>query len=105
MWNNYFSHLFNVHNVSNVWQREIHTDEPLVPDPSHPEAEIVIANLRKYESPGIDQILAKSIQAGGETLVYVTHKLINSIWNKKEMPDQWKESTTVPIHKNGAKTD
>jgi hypothetical protein len=37
------------------------------------------------------------IQAGGETLVSVVHKLINSIWNKEEMPDQWKESV-VPVH-------
>jgi hypothetical protein len=28
----------------------------------------------------------------------VIHKLITSIWNKEEMPDQWKESIIVPIH-------
>jgi hypothetical protein len=33
------------------------------------------------------------------------HKLINSIWNKEELPDQWKESIIVPIHKKGDKTD
>jgi hypothetical protein len=27
-----------------------------------------------------------------------THKLINSIWNKEELPLQWKESIVVPIH-------
>jgi hypothetical protein len=35
----------------------------------------------------------------------VIHKLITSIWNKEEMPDQWKESIIVPIHKMGDKTD
>jgi hypothetical protein len=35
----------------------------------------------------------------------VIHKLITSIWNKEEMPDQWKESIIVPIHKTGDKTD
>jgi hypothetical protein len=34
-----------------------------------------------------------------------THKLINSIWNKEELPNQWKESVIVPIHKKGDKTD
>jgi hypothetical protein len=31
--------------------------------------------------------------------------LINSIWNKEELPDQWKESIIVPVHKKGDKTD
>jgi hypothetical protein len=37
--------------------------------------------------------------------VSVIHKLITSIWNKEEMPDQWKESIIVPVHKTGDKTD
>jgi hypothetical protein len=35
----------------------------------------------------------------------VIHKLINSIWNKEELPDQWKESIIVPVHKMGDETD
>jgi hypothetical protein len=35
----------------------------------------------------------------------VIHKLINSIWNKEELPDQWKKSIIVPVHKEGGKTD
>jgi hypothetical protein len=38
-------------------------------------------------------------------LLSVFHKLINSIWNKEELPDQWKESIIVPIHKKGDKID
>jgi hypothetical protein len=37
--------------------------------------------------------------------VSVIHKLITSIWNKEEIPDQWKESIIVPIHKTGDKTN
>jgi hypothetical protein len=33
------------------------------------------------------------------------HKVIKLIWNKEELPHQWKESTMVPIHKKGEKTD
>ena len=33
------------------------------------------------------------------------HTLTYCIWNKKELPEQWKEWITVPIYKKGNKTD
>ena len=33
-WRNYFSQLLNVHGINEVRQAEIHTAEPLVPEPS-----------------------------------------------------------------------
>jgi hypothetical protein len=67
--------------------------------------EIAIAKLKKYKSPGSDQIPAELIQAGGKILLSEIHKLMNSVRNKKELPYQWKESIIVPIHKKGGKTD
>jgi hypothetical protein len=58
-WKNYFSHLLNVHNVSNVRQIKVHTTEPLVPGHSHLEVEIVIAKLKKNKLPVSDETLAK----------------------------------------------
>jgi hypothetical protein len=66
--------------------------------------EIAIAKLKKYKSPGSDEIPPELIQALGEILLSEIHKLINSVWNKKELPDQWKESIIVPVHKKGDKT-
>jgi hypothetical protein len=80
--------LLNVHNVGDVRQIEVHKAEPLVPGRSHLEVEIAIAKLKKYKSPGSDQILAELIQAESEVLLPVIHKLINSVWNKEELPDQ-----------------
>jgi hypothetical protein len=74
----------------------MHTAEPLVPKPSSFEVEIAIANLNRYKSPGIDQTPAELNQAGNKTLNSEIHKLINSIWNKEEVQQQWKESITVP---------
>jgi hypothetical protein len=51
-WKNYFSQLLSVHRVSDVKQIEIHTIEPLVPDPSPFEIEIAIATFKQYKSPG-----------------------------------------------------
>jgi hypothetical protein len=88
-WKNYFSQLLNVHWVSNVRQIEIHTAEPLVPDPSPSEDERDIATLKRYKSPGSNQIPAEMIQARSEVLRFDIHKFINSVWNKDELPDQW----------------
>jgi hypothetical protein len=44
MWKNYFSQLLNARRVSDVRQIEIHTAEPLVPDPSPIEVEIALQN-------------------------------------------------------------
>jgi hypothetical protein len=71
-----------VHNVSDVRQIKVHVTEPLVPGPSRHEVEIAIAKLKKYKSPGGDQIPAELIQARNEIL-FAIHKLINAVWNKK----------------------
>jgi hypothetical protein len=100
-----YSQLLNVHNASDVRQIEVHMAEPLVPGPSRLEVEIAIAKFKKYKLPGSDQIPAELIQTGDEMLLSVIQKLINSIWNKEELPDQWKQSIIVPVHKKGDKTD
>jgi hypothetical protein len=61
--------------------------------------------LKRYKSPGSDGIPAELIQAGGDILHSKIHKLIKSIWNKEELPDEWKGSIIVPVHKKGDKTD
>jgi hypothetical protein len=61
--------------------------------------------LKSYKSPGTDQIPAELIKAGGEALYSEIHRHIFSIWDKEELPQQWKESIIVPIYKEGDKAD
>jgi hypothetical protein len=79
--------------------------QQLLPGLCRLEIEIAIAKLKNYKSLGTDEISAEPIQAGGEILLSAIHKLINYIWNKEQLPDQWEESIIVPIHKKGDKTD
>jgi hypothetical protein len=74
----------NVHIVNNITRTEV--SEILVSGPCRLEVRIAIAKLKKYKSPGSDQIPAELIQ-GGEILLSAIHKLINSVWNKEELPD------------------
>jgi hypothetical protein len=104
-WKNYACQLFNVHDISDVRQTEMHTAEPVVPGPNSFKAEITIVKLQKCKSLGNDQIVVELIQAGGNTLHSQINTLINCIWNKEELPQQWKESVIVPAYIKGNKTD
>jgi hypothetical protein len=79
--------------------------EPFVPEPSAAEVEVAIRKVKRYKAPGSDQIPGELFQAGGKTLHSEIHKLIMLIWNKEELPHQWKETIVVPIHKKCDKTD
>jgi hypothetical protein len=49
--------VLKVHRVHDVRQMDIHTAEPLLPEPILIEVEIGIGKLKSYKSPGTDQIL------------------------------------------------
>ena len=66
---------------------------------------MVIEKLKSHTSPDIGQIQTELIKAGDRIIRYEIHTLIISIWNKKELPEEWKESIIVPIYKRGVKTD
>jgi hypothetical protein len=73
---NYFSQLLNVHGFRDVRQIDVHTAELLISGPSRLEVEIAVAKLKKYKSPGSDEILAELIRAGDEILRSESRKLI-----------------------------
>jgi len=70
-----------------VRQTEIHTAEPLWPETSACEFQLAIGKLKSHKSQSIDQIPAELIKAEGRTIRYEIHKLIISIWNEEELPD------------------
>ena len=104
-WKNYFSQLLNVHGVNDVIHTQIYTAEPLVSEPSAFEIELAIEKLKSHKSPGTDQISAGLIKAVGRTICGEIHKLIISVWNKEELPEECKESIIVLVYKMGDKTD
>jgi len=104
-WRNCFSQLFNVHAVKGVRQTEIHTAEPLVPEPSAAEIELPIEKQKRHKSPGIDQTPAELIKAGGRTIFLEIHIIITSVWKKEKLHKEWKESIIIPIRKKGDKSD
>jgi hypothetical protein len=57
------------------------------------------------DKPGTDQIPAELIKAGDRTVRSEVVQLINSVWNKEELPEELKVSIIVHIYKKGDKTD
>ena len=55
--------------------------------------------LKSHKPSDINQNQAELIQARGRAIISEIHTLINSTWNKEELPGEWKESITVPIYK------
>ena len=66
---------------------------------------MAIEQLKGRKSPSTYQISAELFRAGGRTIRYEIHQLINSIWNKEELPEEWNKQVIVPIYKKGDKTE
>jgi hypothetical protein len=64
-----------MHGVNNVRKREMHRPESSVIDTSSSVVETIIEKFDRYESPGIYQISAELIQAGGVSLRCESQKL------------------------------
>ena len=84
---------------------EVYTAEQDIPEYSLIEIELAIEKLKRHKATGVDHIPSELIQAGAGKLYEEIHKLIVLIWNKKELPQEWKESIIVPIHKKGDRMD
>jgi hypothetical protein len=68
---NHYSQLLNVHRISDIRQIEIHTTELLVLDPVPFEVETAITKLKRYKSPGSNQIPSELIQARGSINLFI----------------------------------
>ena len=78
-WRNHSSQLLNVHSVNDVRQTEIHTTEPLLPEPSNFEVEMAVGKLKTHKSPSTDQIPAELIKVGSRIIPCEIGELFNSI--------------------------
>jgi len=66
---------------------------------------MAVENMEIHKSPGIDQIPEKLIKQGlGQSFPEIT-TLINSIWNRKDLLEDWKDSLILPISQKSQKTE
>ena len=65
------------------------------------EIEAAMKSMKKGKSPGVDNIPAELIQAGGEAMVDALHTICNKIWQTGQWPTQWTQSLIITIPKKG----
>nr|KAG5690467.1 hypothetical protein BaRGS_016467 [Batillaria attramentaria] len=69
--------------------------------PSKAEIRKAIMTLRNGKAAGPDEIPAEAIKADTETAVNTLHSLFSKIWEKEEVPAQWKEGIVIKLPKKG----
>nr|KAG5685412.1 hypothetical protein BaRGS_027207 [Batillaria attramentaria] len=78
------------------------TELPISCDkPSKAEIRKAIMTLRNGKAAGPDEIPAEAIKADTETAVSMLHSLFSEIWEKEEVPAQWKEGIVIKLPKKG----
>ncbi|RXN18970.1 endonuclease exonuclease phosphatase family [Labeo rohita] len=70
-------------------------------EPTLEEVKLAVYALKNGKSPGLDQVAAEGIKAGGDTLLPRLHNLIKLIWRLDKVPTRWKKAIIIPIHKKG----
>ena len=68
--------------------------------PSKAEIRKAIVTLKNGKAAGPDNIPAEAIKADTETAV-ILHSLFSKIWEKEEVPAQWKEGLVIKLPKKG----
>ena len=70
-------------------------------EPTISKLKSAIKSLKNGKAPGIDQVTAEMIKAGGDTLLQRLHSLLKLIWHTERIPSAWKKAIIVPILKKG----
>ena len=78
------------------------TELPISCDkPTKAEIKKAIMTLRSGKAAGPGEISAEAIKADMETVTNMLHSLFSKIWEKEEVPAQWKGGIVIKLPKKG----
>ena len=67
--------------------------------PSLDEVREAVARLRGGKAPGVCNISAELLKAGGEAMTRGLHAVLTAVWQSGTIPPDWKRGLVVPIWK------
>lgn len=102
-WKQHFEQMLNVQTEQRGDIQVFSTVDFWVEEPTTHEVKEAIKKLKNNKAPGKDNIPSECLKYGGDFLHQQIHQLIICIWNEEQIPEAWKESIIIPIHKKGDK--
>ena len=60
-----------------------------------------LTHLKNAKAPGVDNIPPEALKEGGPSTLEALHKILNFVWEKEEIPDDWKRGLLVKLVKKG----
>ena len=102
-WTEYCSELYNfkTRGDENFAQAHESTDTDSY-DILREEVVAAVRNLKKGKSAGVDNIPGELVQAGGEEMIDILHKICNQIWKTGVWPKEWTQSLIITLLKKGS---
>ena len=100
-WQRHFSKVLNVQNdleegVAMALEDHSQSDTPEV---FREEVVRAVNKLQNGKAAGGDKVVAELMKKGGETMINWLLELIQEVWRTGRVPQEWKDSTLVPLHK------
>ena len=65
------------------------------------EIKTALTQLKNAKAPGVDNIPPEALKEGGPCTVEALHRILNLVWEKEEIPDDWKRGLLVKLTKKG----
>lgn len=74
-------------------------DEDLLAGPTLNEIGEIVTRMKNGKVPGVDGLYAEFFKYCDEQTIEELHQLILKIWERNELPEEWKQVVVVPIPK------
>lgn len=101
-WKEHFQQLLNTEASKEETGRSIiEVEEMELEPPDRLDVSLAIKAQKRGKAPGIDNIPAELIKSGGTALENIIYTLVKQIWQKEQIPEEWKIGLICPIYKKG----
>ena len=93
-WREFFEELYNHDPPHGPPAAPPPIDPPETPmvdtEPTIKEVKAASRSLKNGKAPGVDQVTAEAIKAGGDVLLHRLHLLVQTIWRTEQVPLRWR---------------